>query len=122
MTHASRNLVGGAVALVLGLVMSACGEGGSSTPSITSPKTTVSRTSGSSVPDKPTDSSTGPAFRTVAGKVVQIKGSYYDVEEFTGDKVRLHVNKETVMLRGEKKVGDKIRAEVTSGGHANSIQ
>ena len=122
MTHTCRILVGGAVALALGLGMSACGDGGSSSPSITSPRTTVSRTSGSGEPDTPTDSSKGPAFRTVSGKVVQIKGSYYDVEEHTGDKVRLHVNQETVMLKGDKKVGDKIRAEVTSGGHANSIQ
>jgi hypothetical protein len=122
MTHTSWILVGGAVALALGLSVSACGEGGSSSPSTTSPSTTVSRTSGSGEPDTPTDSSNGPGFRTVSGKVVQIKGSYYDVEEYTGDKVRLHVNRETVMLHGDKKVGDKVRAEVTRGGHANSIQ
>ncbi|MGH7251715.1 MAG: hypothetical protein ACREIK_07640 [Nitrospiraceae bacterium] len=122
MTRTSRILRGGAVALALGLGMSACGEGGSSSPITPSPKTTVSRSSGSSVPDPPTDSSKGPTFRTVSGKVVQIKGAYYDVEEPTGDRVRLHVNQETVMLKGDKKVGDKIRAEVTSGGHANSIQ
>jgi hypothetical protein len=38
------------------------------------------------------------------------------------DEVRVYVSKETKKLNGEKKVGDRIRAEVTRGGFANSIQ
>ena len=73
-------------------------------------------------PAMPTDTSAGPAFRTISGKVVKISGPYYDVEEYTGTRVRLHVNNKTVKINGDKKVGDSIRAEVTKGWHANSIQ
>ena len=58
----------------------------------------------------------------VSGKVVKVDGPYYDVEEYTGNRVRLHVNNKTVMINGRKKVGDSIRAEITRGGHANSVQ
>jgi hypothetical protein len=34
----------------------------------------------------------------------------------------MYVSKETKKIRGEKKPGDSIRAEVTRGWHANSIQ
>lgn len=111
----------GAVALVFGLGMVACsgsmGSGGSSAPS-----TTASATSSSGEPSMPTDTSSGPAYRTVSGHVVKIEAPYYDVQEYTGNKVRLHVNNKTVMIGGTKKVGDKIRAEITRGGHANSVQ
>lgn len=83
---------------------------------------TTSASSMSSEPVNPTDSSPGPAFRTVSGKVVKIDGQYYDVEEYTGNRVRLHVGSKTVMINGTKKVGDKIRAEITQGGYANSVQ
>ena len=83
---------------------------------------TTSASSMSSEPVDPTDSSPGPAFRTVSGKVVKIDGEYYDVEEYTGNRVRLHVGSKTVMINGTKKVGDKIRAEITQGGYANSVQ
>ena len=70
----------------------------------------------------PTDTGPGPAFRTVSGKVVKINGPYYDVLEYTGTRVRLHVNNKTMKINGNKKVGDMIRAEITKGRHANSIQ
>ena len=38
------------------------------------------------------------------------------------NEVRIRVGKDTKKLHGDKKVGDKIRAEVTHGGFANSIQ
>jgi len=68
------------------------------------------------------DKSPGPAFRTVDGTLKKINGQYYVVEEYTGNKVRLFVNKKTRMMRGKKKPGDSIRAEVTKGYFANSIQ
>ena len=40
----------------------------------------------------------------------------------TEKQFRVYVGKETTKIKGEKKVGDKIRAEVTRGGFANSIQ
>ncbi len=111
----------GGMLLLFALAVVACTDstgGGNSSSS----STTVSATSNSGEPNTPTDTSSGPAFRTVSGKVVQIDEPYYDVEEYSGNKVRLHVNNKTVMISGDKKVGDKIRAEVTRGGHANSIQ
>lgn len=36
--------------------------------------------------------------------------------------VRVYAGQETKKLHGDKKVGDKIRAEVTRSGFANSIQ
>lgn len=108
-------LIGLTVVLAFGLGTVAC-----SGMSSNSPSTTVSATSPE--PAMPTDTSSGPAFRTISGKVVKIEGSYYDVEEYTGNRVRLHVNNKTVMINGSKKVGDSIRAEITRGGHANSVQ
>jgi len=114
-----NTIIAAVAALTLGLGLTACGSSmngnGSSTPA-----TTVSSTS--SQPQKPTDTSTGPAFRMVSGKVVKVDGSYYDVEEYSGNRVRLHVSNKTVKINGSKNVGDKIRAEITRGGHANSIQ
>lgn len=121
MKETRRIVTTGVVALFCSLIMAAsldaAGGGHSS-----GPNTTVSPTSSSGNLAMPSDTSNGPAFRTVSGKLVQIKDSYYDVEEFTGNRVRLHVNNKTVMIGGKKKVGDLIRAEVTRGGHANSIQ
>ncbi|HXX73753.1 MAG TPA: hypothetical protein VEI50_01325 [Nitrospiraceae bacterium] len=79
------------------------------------------------------DTAPGPAFTTVDGKISKIDGPVYTVQsESTGyqnlgstknvNEVKIYVSKETKKLHGEKKVGDKIRAEVTQGGFANSIQ
>ncbi len=106
-----------AVVLAFGLGTVACsGTMGSSTPS-----TTVSGV-GTGKIVTPTDTTTGPAFRTVSGKLIKIDGPYYDVLEWNGSRVRLHVNNKTVKVNGNKNVGQMIRAEITRGGHANSIQ
>jgi hypothetical protein len=76
------------------------------------------------------DSQPGPAFQMIQGKLKSIEGNVYVVEqsvdnyrgETVSNEVRLYVGKETKRLHGEKKVGDKIRAEVTRGGFANTIQ
>jgi hypothetical protein len=68
------------------------------------------------------DTKPGPAFQTVDGKLNKIDGSIYVVEDYTGKEMRLYVSKDTKKLKGEKKPGDLIRAEITKGGHANSIQ
>lgn len=112
-----RILASWAVVLASGLGPLSCED---RAPVGSSSSTTVSATS--TLPIPPTDTGSGPAFRTVSGKVKQIDGSYYDVEEYTGTVVRLHVGKDTIKLNGDKKPGDAIRAEVTKGGHANSIQ
>ena len=68
------------------------------------------------------DTSSGPAYQTVDGKLNKIDGDVYVVQDYTGREIRLHVSNDTIKLRGEKKPGDSIRAEVTKGWHANSIQ
>lgn len=68
------------------------------------------------------DTKPGPAWRTVGGTVKGIQGDMYTVEDYEGNQVKLHVGHGTKHLRGNKKVGDTIRAEITRGGFANSVQ
>jgi hypothetical protein len=66
----------------------------------------------------------------IQGKLAQIDDNTYVVEqsvdnyrgETITEEVRVFVGKETKRLAGNKKVGDKIRVEVTKGGFANAIQ
>jgi hypothetical protein len=67
------------------------------------------------------DQKSGPAWRTIGGTVKQIKGNTYTVEDYEGNQVQLFVGQDTKHLR-QKKVGDTVRAEITRGGFANSIQ
>ena len=68
------------------------------------------------------DTKPGPAWKMVGGKVTGVQGDVYTVEDYEGNQVKLHVGQGTKQLRGNKKVGDSIRAEITRGGFANSIQ
>ncbi len=68
------------------------------------------------------DSKPGVAWKTVGGTVKNIQGQTYMVEDFDGNHMKVHVGQGTKHLRGNKKVGDTIRAEITHGGFANSIQ
>lgn len=81
----------------------------------------------------PTDTAPGPAYTTVDGKITKIEGPVYTIESEPSNyqnlgtnknvtEVKIYVSKETKQLRGNKKVRDKVRAEVTSGGFANSVQ
>ena len=84
----------------------------------------------SEIAKQPTDSASnnrmdrqpGPAWQTIGGTVTHIKGDVYTVEDYEGNRVQLYVSRETKQLRGSKKVGDPVRAEITRGGFANSIQ
>lgn len=64
----------------------------------------------------------GPAWKTIGGTITHIKGDVYTVEDYEGNQVQLYVSRDTKHLRGNKKVGDRVRAEVTCSGSANSIQ
>ena len=82
-----------------------------------------------SVPEQPPapkpgqhDSKPGIAWKTVGGTVKEIHGETYTVEDFDGSQMKVHVGQGTKHLRGNKKVGDTIRAEITHGGFANSVQ
>lgn len=76
------------------------------------------------------ESKPGPAFQMIQGKVADIQGNVYVVEqsvdnyrgETVTEAVRVYVGNETKRLAGNKKVGDKIRVEMTKGGFANAIQ
>jgi hypothetical protein len=67
------------------------------------------------------DTKAGPAHLTIDGKLSKIDGQVYVVEDYAGKEYRLYVSKDTKRLRGDKKPGDTIRAEITKGGHANTI-
>ena len=89
---------------------------------------------GASEPDSMTmDTAPGPAFTTVDGKIMKIEGSVYTIQsESTGyqnqgsttnvSEMKIYVDQQTKKLHGDKKVGDQVRAEITRGGFANSIQ
>ena len=64
----------------------------------------------------------GPAWKTIGGTIKHIKGDAYTVEDYEGNQVQLYISRETKLLRGHKKVGDRVRAEITRDGFANSIQ
>lgn len=68
------------------------------------------------------DTKPGPAWKTVGGTVKDIRGDVYVVEDYEGNQVQLRVGQGTKHIRGNKKVGDTVRAEITHGGFANSIQ
>ncbi len=77
------------------------------------------------------DTKPGPAFQMIQGKLKNIDGNTYVVEEsvdnYRGEivptnEVRVYVGKETKRLHGNKKIGDTIRVEMTRGGFANTIQ
>ncbi len=74
-------------------------------------------------PKKPSlDTKPGPAHRMLEGKVKAIQGEVYTVEDYEGNEVQVYVSKDTKTLRGPKKTGDLLRAEITAGHHANSVQ
>lgn len=64
----------------------------------------------------------GPAWKMVGGTVKNIRGDVYTVEDYEGNQVQLRVGQATKQIRGSKKIGDTVRAEITRGGFANSIQ
>jgi hypothetical protein len=68
------------------------------------------------------DQKPGPAWKTIGGTVKHIKGDVYTVEDYEGNQVQLYISRETKQLRGNKKVGDRVRAEITHSRFANSIQ
>jgi ribosomal protein L21E len=67
------------------------------------------------------DSMPGPAWKTIGGTVKKVAGDIYTVEDYEGNQVKLHVGQGTKHIN-KKKVGDTVRAEITRGGFANSIQ
>jgi hypothetical protein len=67
------------------------------------------------------DSKPGPAWLTVGGTVKNVEGDTYTVETYEGNQIKLRVGKGTKYIK-QKNVGDTVRAEITRGGFANSIQ
>ncbi len=69
----------------------------------------------------PHDSAPGPAWKTVGGTLKKVQGDSYTVEDYDGNQVVLRVGQGTKHIH-KKKVGDTVRAEITRGGFANSVQ
>lgn len=69
----------------------------------------------------PHDSKPGQAWKTIGGTVKNVHRDIYTVEDYEGNQVTLHVGQGTKHVN-KKKVGDTVRAEITRGGFANSIQ
>ena len=67
------------------------------------------------------DEKPGPAWKTIGGKVKNIEHDTYLVEDYEGNEIKLYVGQGTKHIN-KKKVGDTVRAEITRGGFANSIQ
>jgi len=67
------------------------------------------------------DEKPGPAWITLGGTVKKIEGNAYTVEDYEGKHVKVYVGQGTKHIK-HKKVGDTVRAEITRGGFANSIQ
>ena len=67
------------------------------------------------------DSKPGPAWKTIGGTVKHVHGDTYTVEDYEGNQVKLYVGQGTKHIN-KKKVGDTVRAEITRGSFANSIQ
>jgi hypothetical protein len=67
------------------------------------------------------DQKPGPAWRTFSGTVKKIDGNAYTVEDYEGNHVKLYIGQGTKQIK-QKKIGDTVRAEITRGGFANSIQ
>ena len=67
------------------------------------------------------DSKPGPAWRTLGGTVKKIESNVYTVEDYEGNRIKLYIGDGTKHMK-HKKVGDSVRAEITRGGFANSIQ
>jgi hypothetical protein len=67
------------------------------------------------------DEKPGPAWRTFNGTVKKIEANAYTVEDYEGNHVKVYLGQGTKHLK-QKKVGDTVRAEITRGGFANSIQ
>lgn len=67
------------------------------------------------------DEKPGPAWKTIGGTVKNIDRDTYLVEDYEGNEVKLYVGQGTKHIN-KKKVGDTVRAEITRGGFANSIQ
>ena len=83
---------------------------------------TITQAADAKKPAAKLDTKPGPAYQMVQGKLSKIDGDFYVVEDYEGKEVRIYVSKDTKKMKGPKKPGDSIRAEITMGGHANSIQ
>lgn len=46
----------------------------------------------------------------------------HTAEDYEGNEAQVYASTNTKTLRGPKKTGDLLRAEITAGHHANSVQ
>ena len=67
-----------------------------------------------------TPSSTGSNI--LEGKLVQIEGDFWLVEDLSGNQHRIHIGAKTILPQSPKQTGDSIQAVVRKDGHASFIQ
>ena len=67
-----------------------------------------------------TPSSTGSNI--LEGKLVQIEGDFWLVEDLSGNRHRIHIGAKTILPQSPKQTGDSIQAVVRKDGHASFIR
>ena len=67
-----------------------------------------------------TPSSTGSNI--LEGKLVQIEGDFWLVEDLSGNQHQIHIGTKTILPQSPKQTGDFIQAVVRKDGHASFIQ
>ena len=66
--------------------------------------------------------SSSMSLHSIEGKILEIDGEFYVVEDPNGQRIRVHVGERTVMLSGAKRPGDPIRATIKKDGHALTVK
>lgn len=122
-------MFGGVAALSMAMPLTATAgskdgkkSGGSSSAAAVTEVAGSTRGTASSSTGDLSDHKPGQAWKTIGGTIKHIKGDVYTVEDYEGNQVQLYISRKTKQLRGSKKVGDRVRAEITHSGFANSIQ
>ena len=72
------------------------------------------------LPGKSLQASTGSNI--LEGKLVQIEGDFWLVEDLSGNRHRIHIGAKTILPQSPKQTGDSIQAVVRKDGHASFIQ
>ena len=58
---------------------------------------------------------------TLEGTLMKVEGDFYVIMDSAGKERRVHVDRSTAMI-GKIQPGSKVKAEVTSDGHASALK
>lgn len=94
--------------VVLGLVPNISALGGETTKEL---------------PDNALETTTGSGgSRILEGKLLNIEGEFWVVEDMASNQHRIHIGPETTLPQAPKQSGDSVQAVVRKNGHALLIQ